>query len=45
VKPCAVEHIVQGQIAGVNIRGIVDLLDVGGYWRECEREFDGRVTE
>ena len=33
----AVKQTVQGEIAGVTVRGIVDLLEVGGYWRECER--------
>jgi CRISPR/Cas system-associated exonuclease Cas4 (RecB family) len=30
VKPHAVEQAVQGEIAGVTVRGIVDLLDVDG---------------
>ena len=30
VKPRAVEQNVQGEIAGVTVRGIVDLLDVDG---------------
>ena len=30
VKPQAIEQTVQGQIAGVKVRGIVDLLDVDG---------------
>ena len=37
VKPRPVEQTLQGQIAGVNVREIVDLLEVGGYWRERER--------
>ena len=41
VKPRPVEQTLQGQIAGVNVREIVDLLDVGGYWRECERSATG----
>ena len=31
VKPRPVEQTLQGQIASVNVREIVDLLDVGGY--------------
>lgn len=30
VKPKAIEQTVQGEIAGVRVRGIVDLLDVDG---------------
>jgi RecB family exonuclease len=30
VKPKAIEQTVQGEIAGVKVRGIVDLLDVDG---------------
>jgi CRISPR/Cas system-associated exonuclease Cas4 (RecB family) len=30
IEPCAVEQAVEGEIAGVNVRGIVDVLDTNG---------------
>jgi hypothetical protein len=48
MKPRAVEQAVQGEIAGVSVRGIVDLLDVDGcvfYFKSSSKRPTGISAE